>query len=152
MFIFVISYIKNSWPEYKKLCNPSALIYWAIRYELVYFQGMVLYHDRIVVPKSLQHDMLQRIHAGHQGRVRCKALARKAVYWNDINSHMDNMIDRCVPCLNTRKFKNKDKLTCHEVPSRPFQKVGADIFSIGREMYHLIIDYFSKWIEITKLM
>ena len=53
----VIEYIKGGWPEYKKLCNPVALIYWSIRAELVYFHGMVLYHDEIVIPKILQQAL-----------------------------------------------------------------------------------------------
>ena len=56
------------------------------------------------------------------------------------------MIEKCVPCLNTRKFPNRDKLKCHEVPNRPFQKVGADNFSIGTDKYQVIIDYSSKWV------
>ena len=106
---------------------------------------MILFNDRIVIPRSLQPEIMSRIHSGHQGRVRCKALARQGVYWRNINSDIDNMVQNCEPCLSTRKSPDKIELQPHTVPTRPFEKIGADIFSIYGEKFHLVVDYFSKW-------
>jgi hypothetical protein len=38
-----------------------------------------------------------------------------------------------------------------EFPKRPWQKVSSDLFELNRQMYLLVIDYFSKYIEIAKL-
>ena len=38
-----------------------------------------------------------------------------------------------------------------EIPERPWAKVGADLFEFNNQHYLLIVDYFSKWPEISKL-
>ena len=45
-------------------------------YEL---DGILFLHGKIVVPKSLRIDMLQRIHESHLGKAKCLALARQIV-------------------------------------------------------------------------
>ena len=147
----VMLYIETGWPESKNDCDERVLLYWRLRHELVSFQGMVLYHDRIVIPFSLQSEILSRIHAGHQGRVRCKNLARQAVYWNGISRDIDTMVESCLHCLNVRNFPKKDKLIPHDVPDRPFQKVACDIFTLDGDKYQVIVDYFSKWVEVKEL-
>jgi hypothetical protein len=42
-------------------------------------------------------------------------------------------------------------LILHEVPSRPWQKVGADIFSLYGKDYLLVVDYYSKYPEVNLL-
>ena len=144
-------YILNDWPEHAKLCDPNVIPYWSLRNELSSYDGLVLYEDKIVIPKILQSDILSKLHDTHQGRVRCKALARRGVYWRNINADKDNMVDKCEECLNTRKLPCKVELKSHEVPSRPFEKVGADIVTVFGKKYQVVVDYFSKWIEVREL-
>ena len=99
----------------------------------------------------LQPEILEKIHSGHQGRVRSKALARQAVFWCNINSDIDNVVNKCDQCLKTRKLPDKVVLAPHDIPNRPYEKVGADILTVLGSKYHVVIDFFSKWIEICKL-
>ena len=147
----ITEYILCGWPENAKSCDPYVTPYWSLRDELSIYDGLILYEDKIVIPKVLQKDILNKLHDTHQGRVRCKALARRGVYWRNINADIDNMVDKCEDCLNTRKLPCKVELKSHEVPSRPFEKVGADIVTVYGKKYHVIIDYFSKWIEVSEL-
>ncbi|GFO34956.1 transposon ty3-i Gag-Pol polyprotein [Plakobranchus ocellatus] len=39
----------------------------------------------------------------------------------------------------------------HEIPNRPWAKLGADIFHFGGHDYLLVVDYFSKYPEIARL-
>ena len=39
----------------------------------------------------------------------------------------------------------------HEVPTRPWSKLGADLFQFENEQYLLIVDYYSEFFEISKL-
>lgn len=36
-----------------------------------------------------------------------------------------------------------------EPPNRPFERVGADIMEFGNKYYLIVVDYYSKWIEIS---
>lgn len=39
----------------------------------------------------------------------------------------------------------------HEIPDRPWCKIGIDIFNFGGSSYIAIMDYYSKWIEFKHL-
>ncbi|GFV24329.1 transposon Tf2-6 polyprotein [Trichonephila clavipes] len=52
------------------------------------------------------------------------------------------------------KFKranSKEPLKPHTVPYRPFEKI-VDIMDLGNTIYLVVIDYYSKWIEIAELV
>ena len=147
----VKSYIQNGWPLYIKDCIPCARPYWNHRASLAYVAGMILFGDRIVVPLTLRNEILNRIHAGHQGRERCKISARRVVYWPDMNAHIDNMVDRCEACLLTRSAPAREPLKPHAVPERAWQKIACDLYSYAGEKWQIITDYFSKWVEIRQM-
>ena len=144
-------YILNGWPDKLAECDEYVKLYWPIRANLEYLDGLVLYLDRIVIPKSLQADILSRIHEGHQGRERCKMLARKSVYWSNMNADIDKIVNQCEPCLLRRNRPGREPLHSHPVPERAWQKVAIDLFTVAGARYQLIVDYFSKWVEISKV-
>ena len=144
-------YIHNGWPDKVSECNEDAKLYWTVRANLVYLDGFILYLDRIVIPKSLRGEILDRIHAGHQGRERCKMLARKSVYWNCMNDDIDKIVDGCEPCLLRRNRPSREPLQPHEVPDRAWQKIAIDLFKISGFRYQLIVDFFSKWVELARV-
>ena len=94
--------------------------------------------------------ILEKIHSGHQGIVRTKSLARQTVYWRNINSDIENVVQSCTKCFNTRKFPDKVVLKSHPVPTRPFEKLGVDILTINGVKYQVIVCYFCKWTDVYK--
>lgn len=38
-----------------------------------------------------------------------------------------------------------------ELPERPWRKLGADIFTLDHSNYLLVVDYYSRFVEIAKL-
>ncbi|GBN93609.1 hypothetical protein AVEN_150565-1 [Araneus ventricosus] len=55
---------------------------------------------------------------------------------------------------NFQKSQAKESIEYHELPSRPFQRIGIDIIDImylNNTDYLVIIDYYSKWMEISKV-
>jgi hypothetical protein len=39
----------------------------------------------------------------------------------------------------------------HEIPDRPWSKLGADLFELHKEHYLLLVDYYSNFFEVMKL-
>jgi transposase InsO family protein len=50
-----------------------------------------------------------------------------------------------------RKYNHAEPLLPTEFPERPWQKVALDLFELNGQMYLLVIDNFSRCIEIAKL-
>ena len=149
--ICVKNYIKNGWPNRMSDCTSSVKPYWHHRASLAIVSDMILFGDRIVVPTTLRKEILNRIHAGHQGRERCKISARRVVYWPSMNTQIDEVVDKCEACLLTRNAPPREPLKPHRVPERAWQKIACDFYSYAGEKWQVVTDYFSKWIEIRQM-
>ena len=48
-------------------------------------------------------------------------------------------------------FQPREPLVPHEIPSRPWQKVGTDLFLFNGRQYLFTVDYYSSFFEADKL-
>lgn len=114
-------------------------------------EGVLFLNQKIIVPHALRSDMLLRIHEGHLGMDKCKAMARTTLYWPGMARDIENLVARCGICNAYHRKQQQEPLLPHPVPERPWQKVGADIFTLYGRDYLLVVDYFSKFPEICHL-
>ena len=90
-----IRYCQKGWPEKSKV-EADLRPYWKARGELTLGNNNLLLHGtRIVVPKSLQRQTLEKIHTGHQGVQRCRLRAMTSVWWPGISHEVKNMVKQC---------------------------------------------------------
>lgn len=113
--------------------------------------GLLLMNNRILIPKCLRREMLCYLHEGHMGIQRCQNLARGSIYWPNINSDISNMVSSCEVCGKYQRSNTKEKLLPHEIATIPWYKVGCDLFEFNKRMYLLVVDYYSKFVEIDVL-
>ena len=107
--------------------------------------GLLLKNGRIIVPVSLRPAMLALIHEGHLGAEKSKARARQALWWPGMAKMIDATVGACATYCAHSRPQSPETLMPHPVPSFPWQKIGADIFTYNRRDYLLIVDYFSKF-------
>ena len=81
----VLDYTVSGWPKYAKDIPEEIHKYHAVRGELSVVDGKIIYHNRLVIPSSLQSQVLERIHDGHQGMTRCRERANMSVWWPGIS-------------------------------------------------------------------
>ncbi|QQP49427.1 Uncharacterized protein FKW44_010102, partial [Caligus rogercresseyi] len=63
-----------------------------IRDKLSIVDGLIMYgSNRIVIPTSLRRQVLDELHAAHQGRERMLQLARQSVHWPRIHEDLSNL-------------------------------------------------------------
>ena len=65
----VLKFCRDGWPADKKNLDLTLKPYWDAQRELTEGDGLLMYCQRIVVPKALQDEALEKLHAGHQGIV-----------------------------------------------------------------------------------
>ena len=91
---------------------------------------------------------LNRSHIGIQG---CLRRAREVVYWPNMNRELEDFISKCETCNTFQPAQPKEPLIFHEIPQRPWEKIGCDIFTFNNRDFLCTVDYFSDYFEIDEL-
>ena len=99
---------------------------------------------------TLREDTLERLHTGHQGITKCHQRARDSVWWPGIKRDIENKVSKCLVCCKFR-VQNSEPLIPSEMPERPWQKVGSDLFELKDGKYLLVVAYYFRFVEIAKL-
>ncbi|UYV72044.1 K02A2.6-like [Cordylochernes scorpioides] len=105
---------------------------------------------RVIIPSNMRKDVLNCIHAGHQGITKCRARAKDHVWWPGIGQEIQDMVKTCEKCIENQPLK-LEPLIPNDLPERPWQKVGMDLFHYEGSEYLVVVDYFSRFIEIVRL-
>ena len=91
------SYCLEGWSD--KFCLNDALKpYWSARGELTTVHGILLKSTRVVVPSAMKLQVLDKIHEGHQGIVKCRECAKTSVWWPGLSREVQDMVENCKVC------------------------------------------------------
>ncbi|KAI5102200.1 hypothetical protein C0J45_7552 [Silurus meridionalis] len=60
-------------------------------------------------------------------------------------------IGKCAVCRTVDVRQQKETMYAHDIPMRPWAKVGTDLFSFNNRAYLITVDYFSNFWEIDCL-
>ncbi|KAI5621586.1 hypothetical protein C0J50_18855 [Silurus asotus] len=142
-------YCVEGWPS-KFLVDRTIQPYMAFSGSLCVHDGLLLNGLRIVIPKSLQADILGKLHEGHLGITKCRERAKQSVWWSGLSKDLTKIIGNCDTCAR-EKINFKETLMPTDFPTRPWSMVGADLFQKDNKHYLVIVDYFSRFFEVSKL-
>ena len=143
--------VKNGWPSHTSKLPSSIAHYWHFRGEVHEAKGLLFLGEKLIIPQEMRQDVLNCIHESHLGIEKCKSRARAVVYWPGMFSAIERMVAKCAVCLKHQRENQKEPLLPHEVPQRPWQKLGADIFELNSNSYIVVVDYYSKYPELCLL-
>jgi Integrase zinc binding domain len=140
--------IKNNWKQAVMKCKRS------IKQETTRYTSRmtVMFDYRLVVPRKLRLKILEEMHKTHLRIVKMKSLARSYFWWPGITEDIEQMINKCRYCYSARS--NPQKITKEKWPSLdiPWERVNVDFFMYQRQNYLLLVDAFSKWSEVFKMI
>ena len=80
--------IRQGWPESKTDAPLTIRAYWPFRDELTEHDKLIYKGTKIIIPKSLQAEMKQRIHHSHQGADVSVRRARDVIFWPGMASEI----------------------------------------------------------------
>lgn len=107
-----------------------------------------MYGSRIVISRTKRKEVIQRLHAVHQGRDKSLQRARQAVFWPGLTSDVSNSCKACEQCQIHQPSQQKETISRDPMPSRIFEEVGADFFEYGDQHFMALIDCLSGWPQI----
>ncbi len=119
--------------------------------QLAIADGIIYKGLRIVVPPSMHNDMLKLVHQSHLGIVKSKQRACEVLYWPGMSAEIEEMIKNCSKCADFQNRLPRQPLKPTETPELPFEEVASDLFEFEGNHYVLLVDYYSKFIEVDKL-
>ena len=147
----VTRYILGGWPHHMTAVPPPLTPYAKAQNDLSTCDGLVTFQNRIVVPASCRPDVLHRLHGSHQGLGSCRARARDSVWWPGIGQDLKSLVLNCEHCRLHRPSQRNEPLKPTELPDRPWAKLAADLCERNGRQYLVLVDYYSRWLEIKEL-
>ena len=75
----------------------------------------------------------------------------KSVYWVNINTDIGKLYKNCNMCLEFQSTQPKERIIHHDIPVRPWDVIGTDMFQLNNKDYLCIINYHSKFLIVKKM-
>lgn len=145
----VYRYVRDGWPgqvsdEFKPYRSRST--------ELTIDGGCVMWGIRVVIPKSLQPQVLKSLHANHPGISRMKAIARSHFWWEGLDKDIEAVGKSCQSCQSNQSNPAVAPLHPWVWPDDPWERIHVDFAGpfLG-QMFFVAIDAHSKWPEVIMM-
>ena len=104
------------------------------------------------MPESLHARVLEATHIAYQGETKCLPLARQSVVWPGTSNHIRQMMKDCELCNRYQHAQPKLPAAVQpDLPTRPQEKLGSDIFQLNSANYLIIVHCYSRFPVIRPL-
>ena len=110
---------------------------------LRYENDLILLNNRLIIPAAMRKKITSDLHYAHQGLTKTLQRARRSVYWPGINNDIKQTIENCIPCQEKRPSLQKEPYQSDANPTRPFEEVSSDMFSIGGKQFLIYVCRYS---------
>lgn len=111
----------------------------------------ILWGFRVVIPQKLRNKILAQLHYSHFGIVKTKALARSYMWWPKIDHDIEKLVSNCVSCKVNQPSPEKAPLIPWVPTDTPWSRLHIDFAGPIKDFHFLlIIDSYSKWVEVFK--
>ncbi|UYV77931.1 K02A2.6-like [Cordylochernes scorpioides] len=145
----VVNYLEQGWPDKKKM-SQTLLSYWHVKDELGVQNGLLMRSCRLVIPASMKLEILDKLHAGHFGITKTRLRARETVWWPGISEEIAETVRKCSVCIQEAVSKHEPLIPTN-FPTRPWQKIGMDLFKFEKKWYLVVIDYYFRFPQMVQL-
>ena len=139
----------QGWP----VCMPHQPLlspFWESRGHLAVVDDLLMYDDRLVIPRCMRLQILDCIHTGHLEIIKCRARASTSVWWPGLTKQIEDLVSQCLAYAKDQPTP-KELLMSASFPSRPWERIATDLFELKGKVYLIVVNYYSRWFEIKEL-
>jgi len=140
----------EGFPSTKDALGEENHRFWEIREHLSVADDVLLYKDRIVIPKSLRTLALKNLHSAHQGVTSMTSRASIIMYWPGMAADIDTARSACKSCNRNAPSQTKLPPTAPKLPTTPFEMIAADYFELMAKHFLVVADRLSGWTEVVQ--
>ena len=144
----LIHMIESGFPANKEPCPDKVREYFRYREDLSVCDGLILFKTRVLIPRSLRHELLECLHSAHQGVQGMKSRAAECIFWPGINRAIEDTRARCKPCNTITPSHPAEPPIAADPPQFPCEQVCADYFELGGIQYLAMADRYSGWLSV----
>lgn len=137
--------IEHGFPNSRHDMPNNLHDFFGLRDSLYSFDGVILYNNRLVIPKSLRPQVLAALHSAHQGVSTMTSRAESSVFWPGITTDIQGLRERCEQCHRIAPSQPCPPPTPPNVPVYPFQSICADFFHFAGCNYIVVVDRYTNW-------
>ena len=138
--------IISGWLATKNQLHLDIRPYWSYKDDLAVIYGIVIKGRCFIIPIVLKQQAPDQLHINHMGIEKTKLLVCRSIYWVNINNDIENYVKNCSTCLEFQQTQPKEKTIHHDIPMRPCNVIGTDMFQLNKKIiYALLITIASSW-------
>ena len=105
----------------------------------------------MIIPQILQSRVLADLYENHLGSYRMKALARSYIWWPSLDMTLEELCKKCEICESQRNKPPAGIPHPWMYPTVSWEKVHADFAELEGQHYLIMIDAYSKWLEVHQM-
>ena len=139
--------INQGFPMSRNELPVSIRQFWPLRDDLYTIDGVPAKSNKILIPRPLCAEVLECLHAAHQGVNRMLANARQRLFWPGLEAQLRQTRAQCKACNRTAPSQPREPLAEPALPQFPFQHTVADLCDISGNKYLVFADRYTGWVE-----
>ena len=114
--------------------------------------GCLLWGIRVIIPESLQSQVLKSLHENHPGISRMKSIAPSYFWWSDLDKDIEDLAKSCSACQANKSAPAVALLHPWIWPDAPWKRIHVDFAGqFHGKMFFIIVDAHSKWPEVVMM-
>ena len=123
--VSLVNLIMDGFPTSKEDMPDNLKRYWSMRDELYVIDGVPFKDKKMLIPKNLRAQVLEGLHAAHQGVSSMLTNARLRFFWPGLDSEVKQLRARCRQCNEQAPSQSQEPPIVLPPPEVPFISKGT---------------------------